>query len=128
MTTETSWKYFYEANPNRNHPPYAMGTSQCYLKSWWEKHKFPEDPNTVEDFGFQQAALHAGQLDSCDAEQLCVARAHKGSKGGTAFGHAQWPQVERTALPEEFFADMARKHESNPDFVGIRSNTCLTQL
>lgn len=28
--------YQYRFEPTgRNHPPYAMGTSQCYLRSWW---------------------------------------------------------------------------------------------
>ena len=108
---EQGHKYIYSAG--RNHPPYAMGTSQCYLKSFWEKHKFPEDQK-VEDHGFQLEALHRKQLDSCDAEQLCVARAHRDSKCPPQLGHRQFPAVERSAFPQQFFADMARSSTDNP--------------
>lgn len=106
--TQETFQYLFE-RPGRNHPPYAMGTSQCYLKSWWEKHKFVEDG--VEDWPFSNAALHAGQLDSCDAGRLCVARVHdrnavKKLQMGT---HVQWPKVERSAFPQEFFAAIGEK-------------------
>lgn len=109
-----AYKYLFEPS-GRNHPPYAMGTSQCYRKSWWEKHKFNEGPG-VEDWPFSQEAMHAKQLDSCDAEQLCVARIHNSNivtkvQVGT---HKQWPKVERTALPQEFFAAMARSSNNPP--------------
>jgi glycosyltransferase involved in cell wall biosynthesis len=96
-----TYKYFYEADPNRNHPPYAMGTSQCYLKSWWEQHKFPE--TGVEDQHFSNEALHAKQLDSCDAGQLCVARAHRDSKCHPQFVGKQFPAVSHDVLPKEFW-------------------------
>jgi glycosyltransferase involved in cell wall biosynthesis len=31
--TGQAYKFLFEPS-GRNHPPYAMGTSQCYLKSW----------------------------------------------------------------------------------------------
>ncbi len=101
--TGKAYKYFYDPS-GRNHPPYAMGTSQCYLKSWWEKHPFPE--TGVEDQAFSNKALHAGQLDSCDAGCLCVARAHKDSAcPATQLGtHKQFPEVSKDLLPKEFFA------------------------
>jgi glycosyltransferase involved in cell wall biosynthesis len=101
-----TYKYFFESS-GRNHPPYAMGTSQCYLKSWWKKHPFPE--TGVEDYAFQLAALHAGQLDSCDAEQLCVARAHDGSACPPQLRSKQFPQVSRELFPQEFFDAVERK-------------------
>jgi len=93
-------------------PPYAMGTSQCYLKSWWEKHKFVEDG--VEDWPFSNAALHEKQLDSCDAEQLCVARVHSRNAVQKQLGSRHFPKVERTALPEEFFAAIGEKQQTKP--------------
>jgi glycosyltransferase involved in cell wall biosynthesis len=101
MCTVRAYKYSYEPS-GRNHPPYAMGTSQCYLKSWWEKHKFPEN-QTVEDLGFQQEALYAGQLDSCDAGQLCVVRAHHDSKCHPQFVGKQFVAVSGDYLPREFY-------------------------
>jgi len=79
-----------------------MGTSQCYLKSWWEKHPFPED-QAVEDLGFQQEALHRNQLDSCDPGQLCVARVHSSNVCPKQLGARQFPAVSREALPKEFY-------------------------
>jgi glycosyltransferase involved in cell wall biosynthesis len=105
-----TYKYFYEPT-GRNHPPYACGTSQCYLKSWWEGHKFPD--TGVEDFGFQLEALHLNLLDSCDAGQLCVARAHGDSKCPPQFGHKQFPAVSKDLLPQEFF-NAIRAVEANP--------------
>jgi glycosyltransferase involved in cell wall biosynthesis len=91
-------------------PPYAMGTSQCYWKSWWEQNPFQEGSG-VEDLPFSQQAQRAGQLDSCDAEQLCVARIHSSNvcPKQSLGHHKQWPKVERDALPKEFFASIGEK-------------------
>lgn len=84
---------------------YACGASQCFLKSWWEKHPYVE--TGVEDQIFSDEAQRAGQLDSCDAGQLYVARFHGANAGGLKQDylgkHKQFPKVERDALPAEFF-------------------------
>lgn len=98
------FKYFFNAQRDTPHAPYACGTSQCYLKSWWEQHPFP---NTgVEDFYFQQEAQQADQLDSCDAGHLCVARAHRDSQCPVSryVGHKQFPRVSKSDLPHEFIS------------------------
>ena len=102
---QKGYRYLYESS-GRNHPPYACGTSQCYWKSWWEQHKFVEVG--VEDFPFSDAALHSGQLDSCDAGVLCVARIHKQNicSKKSALGHKQFPAVERSQFPQQFFDAM----------------------
>jgi glycosyltransferase involved in cell wall biosynthesis len=82
-------------------PPYCCGTSQCYTKKWWERHKFPAQG--VEDYYFQKEAAEAGQLDSTDAGQLCVVRSHRDSKCPPRFGSAQFPSVPRSELPQDFF-------------------------
>lgn len=107
-----TYKYWYE--PNRNHPPYACGSSQCYLKSWWEKHKFPE--TGVEDFAFQQKALHNNELDSIDGAELLVARAHGDSMcHPTQLGtHRQFPAVPQDALPAEFYRAISPKVVARP--------------
>jgi glycosyltransferase involved in cell wall biosynthesis len=96
-----TYKYFYEADRNRNHPPYAFGASQVYQRAWWEKYPYPE--TGVEDFQFQQEALHRRELDSSDAGDLYVVRSHQLSLCPPQFGHKQFPAVERTSLPQEFF-------------------------
>jgi len=100
------FKYFFA--PGERHHPYACGTSQMYLKSYWESHKF--NNYGVEDYYFQLEAMQNDQLDSCDADQLCVARAHDDSVCPISqyVGHPQFPQVDRSTLPNEFFADMER--------------------
>jgi hypothetical protein len=54
--------------------------------------------------------MQNNQLDSCDADQLCVARAHGDSVCPISqyIGHPQFPMVGNSTLPEDFFADMAR--------------------
>ena len=104
----STYKYWYEPN-QRNHPPYACGSSQMFTKAWWEKHPFPS--TGIEDFGFQNAALAAGQLDSIDGSQLLVARAHSGSVcTPTQLGrHKQFPAVPKTDLPPQFYAAISPK-------------------
>jgi glycosyltransferase involved in cell wall biosynthesis len=100
-SNNTCWKYYFSHGHN-NHPPYAMGTSQCYTRAWWQQHKY-QHISKGEDYWFQKEAGDAGQLDSVDAEQLCIARAHKDSTCPPLFGHAQFPSVPRTYFPNEFF-------------------------
>jgi glycosyltransferase involved in cell wall biosynthesis len=103
MTNRSTYKYSYEP-AGRNHPPYAMGTSHCYMKSFWAKYPYPD--SGVEDYGFQLTALHLNQLDSCDAGQLCVARAHADSQCPPQFGHKQFPAVAKSDLPNQFYSDI----------------------
>jgi glycosyltransferase involved in cell wall biosynthesis len=103
--TQKGYKYVYEPSGGK-HPPYACGTSQCYLKSWWEDHKFVE--HGVEDYPFSDAARNSGQLDSCDAGLLCVARIHKQNivTKKQVLGQQQFAAVERSQFPQEFFASI----------------------
>ena len=101
------WKYYFikpssSYGVQAQHPPYACGTSQCYTRAWWQQHKY-QHISKGEDYWFQAEAAAAGQLDSVDAEQLCIARAHKDSTCPPLFGHAQFPSVPRTYFPNEFF-------------------------
>jgi glycosyltransferase involved in cell wall biosynthesis len=102
--TGGTYKYFY--SPNRPHPPYSIGMSQCYWKSWWEKHPFRTE-NGVEDRPFSDDAMHLNQLDSVDAGQLYVARIHSNNtinKQGLLGNHKQFPAVPKSDLPQEFYA------------------------
>ena len=53
----------------------AFGTSQCYLRSFWEYHRFPEI-QTTEDVLFAQSAEAEGVADLISGEGLMVARRH----------------------------------------------------
>jgi glycosyltransferase involved in cell wall biosynthesis len=112
MGNGRTYKYWYE--PNRNHPPYACGSSQCYTKAWWTKHPFPE--TGIEDYAFQLEALNANELDSTDGAELLVARAHDNSAcHPTQLGtHRQFPAVPKEELPAEFYKAIAPKAVAKP--------------
>jgi glycosyltransferase involved in cell wall biosynthesis len=95
-STDRCYKYRYSSTP-----PYACGTSHCYLREWWQQHSYPG--TGIEDYLFQKQASDSRQLDSVDAQQLCVVRAHKDSKCPPQLGSHQFPAVERSMLPTEFF-------------------------
>ena len=105
VSNGNTFRYFYE--PGRAHIPYACGSSQCYLKSWWVNHKFPE--TGVEDYAFQHEAFENSQLDSIDGAELLVARAHGDSMCfPTQLGiHKQFPAVPQNQLPPEFYSAIA---------------------
>ena len=98
MRDGRAWKYFYE--PRGNHQPYAPGGSQCYLKSWWESHRFEE--TGVEDLPFTTVALHANALDSTDCGSMYVARMHGNNIIPKQIAGRQWQQISPDDLPEEF--------------------------
>jgi len=100
---------FYDTSDQRcyryqygGHPPYAVGTSQMYTRSWWGQHPF-QAISKGEDFWFQKDAADAGQLDSCDCGQLAVARGHGDSTCPPSFGRSAFPLVPSTSLPREFW-------------------------
>ena len=81
--------------------PYACGTSQCYLKSYWQQNKF-NAKLIGEDSDFSARARQQCLLDSFDGTQLIVARAHDGNTGRPLLGHHQFPNVRREQLPPAF--------------------------
>lgn len=89
------WRYSHK-------PPYALGTSLCYRKSYWQDHRFPE-VNEGEDNDFVFRAARACVLVSVDAGHLMVARIHSGntSKKATHNGDAYKP-VGIEQLPEGY--------------------------
>lgn len=61
---------------NMGGPPYfASGTSQCYMKSWWALHPFP-DCSFGEDSVFSRTARLANELSIADVGKTMVARKH----------------------------------------------------
>ena len=83
-----------------NRWPRKMNPSAAPLTSNYEQDTVETG---VEDYLFQKTALDYGQLDSTDAGQLCVARAHADSKCPPRFGCRQFPVVDRSAFPPAFF-------------------------
>lgn len=82
--------------------PYACGTSQCYLRSFWAKHSFPL-MSFGEDSKFSHAASMQRQLTSVDGGQMMVVRHHAASTSHPNLGAFCFPAVDRKELPAEFF-------------------------
>ena len=80
------WKYKGAAN-------YALGTSLCYRKSWWNIHRFSAK-QIGEDGDFAREADMAGQLISVDAGELMIASIHKGNTSPRGLFGDQWQRIE----------------------------------
>lgn len=78
------WKY-------SNVGSYALGTSLCYWRSWWEGHRFPAK-NIGEDNEFVSVAAAARQLHAEDAENLMHATIHDGNTSKRNFG-SNWKEL-----------------------------------
>lgn len=93
-----------------NDRSYAIGTSFCYLKSFWTRFPFRPDPNSLphcgEDTLLASAARNTGELISVDAGQLMVARIHDDSTSPHDLSGAQtsYRPVPIEAIPRGFFA------------------------
>lgn len=65
-----------EAFQYRNAPVYAVGTSLCYLKSFWEANRFMPKYAIGSDNQFVKAAQEQKQLISVEGGSQIVARIH----------------------------------------------------
>jgi glycosyltransferase involved in cell wall biosynthesis len=72
------WKYEGTAN-------YALGTSLCYRRQWWQGHAF-DAKNIGEDNAFVSVASSAQQLASVDAGELMYATIHPGNTSPRCMG------------------------------------------
>lgn len=78
---------------------YAFGTSLCYLKSFWEQHRFAAK-NVGEDNQFvMEAGIH---LACIDGTSMIVARAHPDNTSPKDMGNCR--PVDPTLIPEGFVA------------------------
>lgn len=100
------------ASRYENGPRYALGSSLCYRREFWLKHRFPEQ-NIGEDNTFVNVAAEASTLISVHGRQQMVARVHSGN---TSKNKSQFAQVSDTEIPDLFFhhlktpSDMAAMH------------------
>lgn len=90
-------------------PQYALGTTLCYRKSFWQTHKFPAK-NYAEDNPLVYEAREAGQLIAVDAGQMMVVRAHTScTSNAKKMSQNTWPEVPLESLPRQFFEAIAWK-------------------
>jgi glycosyltransferase involved in cell wall biosynthesis len=87
-------------------PYYVSGTSQCYWKSWWEEHPFP-DCCVGEDAVFGREARIADQLAAAPIGKMMVIRCHDDN---TESRNLTWtPRLKREDVSPQFFLDMETK-------------------
>ena len=78
---ERWWKY------TSTQTAYALGTSLCYRRDWWEQHRYP-DVQVGEDNAFVAAARPV--LVSVDAGEMMHATIHPGNTSPRLIGGRQW--------------------------------------
>jgi glycosyltransferase involved in cell wall biosynthesis len=83
-------------------PPYfASGSSQCYWKSWWEKHPYP-DCSFGEDSVFSRTARLADQLAIAEPGEMLVVRRHASNTSEVYL--PKLPRLTGRDISTEFFA------------------------
>lgn len=80
--------YRYAGIPNCT----GIGTSLCYLKTWWESHPFP-DKHVGEDGDFAMDAAREKQLISRDGGEMIIASIHPGNTSPRHVEGAQWRKL-----------------------------------
>jgi glycosyltransferase involved in cell wall biosynthesis len=70
---------------------YAIGTSLCYWRTFWQTHPFPERMNVGEDNWMVSRA--SGRIATVDAGDLMVARIHPGNTSPRDISGSEWKEV-----------------------------------
>ena len=87
----------------------ALGTSQMYFKSYWERHRF-RPQKFKEDVHFSNEAEKAGVLSMVSGIGRIVARRHSHNTWGARIkidnNPAAWQDITVGELPVEFWEDM----------------------
>lgn len=73
-------------------PLYALGTSLCYRRDWWQAHPFPAK-QIGEDSDFVGAANAVRQLATADADDLMHATIHADNTSPRQMSGANWIQL-----------------------------------
>ena len=88
-------------------PQYAVGTTMCYQKSFWDTHRFPAK-NYAEDNALVYTARDERQLITVDARQMMVVRSHAScTSSPEKLRQNTWQEVPSKSLPREFFEAIA---------------------
>jgi len=98
----TGLNFEYRARTN-----YALGTSLCYRKWWWELNKFPENKPVGSDNHFVFAASAAKQLECVPGGSMIVARIHDDNTSKKHNRGTQYVAVGSERLPEGFLVGAA---------------------
>ena len=85
-------------------PFLASGTSQCYLKSWWKQHPFP-DTNLGEDMDFSFIAAAFGELVTAPIGKMMVAVKHETNTSQVTLRDDE--QIPESEVSPEFIEDFS---------------------
>jgi hypothetical protein len=83
-----SWQFARRGN-------YAMGTSFCYRKDWWQAHPFPA-VQIGEDWTFLEVAERSDEIISVDAGEMMIASIHPGNTSPRQLQGDNWKALEET--------------------------------
>jgi glycosyltransferase involved in cell wall biosynthesis len=84
-----------------NGPPYFVsGTSQMYMKAWWELYPYP-DATRGEDSVFSRTARLADELAAADPGKMMVIRNHGGNT--ESINPGRYKRLTSTDVSSEFF-------------------------
>jgi glycosyltransferase involved in cell wall biosynthesis len=90
-------------------PQYAVGTTMCYRKRFWETHRFLAK-SYAEDNALVYTACDENQLIAVDAGQMMIVRSHTFcTSSPESLRQNTWPEVPRESLPREFFQAIAQE-------------------
>jgi hypothetical protein len=82
-------------------PPYfASGSSQCYWKSWWREHPYP-DCSFGEDSAFSRTARLADQLAIAEPGHMLMVRRHSTNTSDVYLG--KLPRLSTSDVSPDFF-------------------------
>jgi glycosyltransferase involved in cell wall biosynthesis len=96
---------------------YAIGTSLCYRKSFWQLHPFQEGSEKKpwgEDNGFVWEAKQRQTIDTVDGRDMIVARMHHGMTAPKEIrqpcdvAYGSWRSVSLEQLPKGFHGTASR--------------------
>jgi O-antigen biosynthesis protein len=90
------YRYFSE-------PHFTLGTTQCYFRKYWEKHRFVHK-KVGEDSDFGHKAHRAKELTTADARALIVCLAHDENTSAKPLNSTIYMPVQRDSIPGEFLA------------------------
>lgn len=79
---------------------YALGSSLCYYKKWWQRSPFDESKTIGEDNDFVYQARNAQQFISVEGPSMMVARVHPGNT--SAKNVSDYRPVEPSMIPVGF--------------------------
>lgn len=98
--------FFYEEETGRRfkywNAGYAIGTSLCFTRAYWEQHPFPTFRLLGSDDRFQHKAAEFHELVTADGTDKMVARIHKGNTNPKRLTNPRLKENKLEPLPEGF--------------------------